>query len=785
MGHANISANHPKLAQACEDGGVAFPHHLTEHHARVAGKLEALWGTRDCAILLDDLVFSDRPDRLGFSFDVLRDLFALKDVHEARYPQLTQSPNDPFASTLSDVVRADLEQRRQAARKHEGTPQERRPVQDVFVPVKPEPAAGKKPGAEGRAQRIVAERAAWPEVTALDELHALVARRAKGERLPARDTRQMLEILREYVALTDKDIDSALKIQKQIGKKLGPIGKILLSMGVVDAEYITRVLCMQYGVLMVNLQRFQTPPDVMKLISLDVARKHRAAPVAALEGTLFLAVENPFGFEQREYFGFLTKLKVELVMAPAAQISQRLAEYGQVRSVKQGDQEFRSLARQALSEAPENAGEGVVEEAEGDTQVSQNDATIVGLVNKIISDAAEIGASDIHIESFPGEPLARIRFRRDGRMEDYSQYSASYHRAVVSRIKIMATLNIAERRMAQDGKITFSRQGKPRIDLRVATIPTVRNIENVTIRLLHAGDPISLDKLDMNERDLAAFRRLVAKPYGLLLVCGPTGSGKTTTLHSALRELNRPESKIWTAEDPIEIVQKNICQVQVNPQIGWTFATALRSFLRADPDVIMVGEMRDLETAGMALEASMTGHLVLSTLHTNSASETAARLLDLGVDPFNLSDALTGVLAQRLTRRLCPHCARKEEAEPAAIDELAAEYHFSAFQRLPSKAEKEAIVKDWQKRLSKGEPLGLWSAKGCGQCGMEGYKGRIAVFELLEVNPRIRELIAHKASAAELHRAAVEQGMRSLKQDGIEKVLLGLTDMGQVRAVCT
>lgn len=453
--------------------------------------------------------------------------------------------------------------------------------------------------------------------------------------------------------------------------------------------------------------------------------------------------------------------------------------------MRQGDSEFRSLAKQALPEIAGSYEAEAADEGEGEGYLSQNDATIVGLVNKLISDAAEIGASDIHIESFPGEPLARIRFRRDGRMEDYSQYSASYHRAVISRIKIMASLNIAERRMAQDGKITFHRPDRTRIDLRVATIPTVRGIENVTIRLLHAGDPIPLDKLEMSPRDLAVFRRLVAKPYGLILVCGPTGSGKTTTLHSALKELNRPESKIWTAEDPIEIVQKNVCQVQVNPHIGWTFAMALRSFLRADPDVIMVGEMRDLETAGIALEASMTGHLVLSTLHTNSASETAARLLDLGIDPFNLADALAGVLAQRLTRRLCPHCRTKEETTPAEIDELASEYHFSAHQRLPSKTEKEAIVKDWQTRLLNGEPPALWSAKGCGQCGGEGYKGRVAVFELLEATPGIRERVAHKAAAAELQKGAVEEGMRTLKQDGIEKALLGLTDMTQVRAACS
>jgi len=314
-----------KLGAACSEGGIAFPQHLADQHARIADKLDTLWGSRECTAMLDDLVFSDRPDRLGFSFEVLRELFALKEVHEARFPQLTGSPNDPFSSSISDVVRADIEQRRQSASKKTGTPGERRAVRDVFVPPKPAPQAPAAPSAGGASpgagERPAGRVAVWPETATLDELRALVDRRARGERVPARDTRQMLEILKEHVALSDLDIETALKIQKQLGKKHGPIGKVLQSMGVVDAECITRVLCLQYGIVMVNLQRFQTPPEVMKLVSLDVARKHQAVPIALLDGVIFLAVENPFGFDQREYFGFLTKHKVELVMAAPAQIA--------------------------------------------------------------------------------------------------------------------------------------------------------------------------------------------------------------------------------------------------------------------------------------------------------------------------------------------------------------------------------------------------------------------------------------------------------------------------------
>lgn len=796
MEHADMVSEYPRLAQAFAEELDRFPHSLAVRHPRITHKLDALWGTAGCIGVLDELMLSGRPDRHGFSFGVVCELFSLKELHDHQYPRTT-STIDPYATVLSDVARSEAERRRAAAKQDgAGSAEDRRQaVADPQVLAAPvaqtqaaQPAPGKAvqsaPGHAAQPAPLIQKKASWPKVSSLADLQRIMTLRSQGERAPQRDTRQLMEILQQYVVLADKDIEAAIKIQALKGRKREPIGKVLLMMGVVTDELVTRALCLQYGVLMTSLQRFPVGHDVKRLIPLDEARKAGVAPLAAIDGVLFLAVANPFNFEQREYFGFLTKLKIELVMAPEREIVEHLENYGQLQSVQQGDQEFRSLAKKALAESAALTAGGDEVDQDDLNGISQDDASVVGLVNKIISDAVDVAASDIHLECFAQDPQVHIRFRRDGRMEGYSQYPASYHRAVVSRIKIMANLNIAERRMPQDGKISFHRPGQERLDLRVATIPTVRGIEGITIRLLQAGAPVPVDKLKMGERDLQVFKRLIEKPYGLILVCGPTGSGKTTTLHSVLRELNTPDRKIWTAEDPIEIVQKNVNQVQMNAKIGWTFAKALRAFLRADPDIIMIGEMRDLETAKIALEASMTGHLVLSTLHTNSASETAARLLDLEVDPFNLADALVCVLAQRLTRSLCPRCAQKRVMTTTEADELAAEYYFSALGRQPSLAEKERIVRGWQARLPPGETLNVWLPKGCRHCGGEGYRGRVALFELLEATPEIRELIAHQSSAAEYQRIAVSQGMRTLKQDGIEKALLGLTDMTQVRGAC-
>jgi type II secretory ATPase GspE/PulE/Tfp pilus assembly ATPase PilB-like protein len=433
--------------------------------------------------------------------------------------------------------------------------------------------------------------------------------------------------------------------------------------------------------------------------------------------------------------------------------------------------------------------EGGEDGALTDDASAAEDNELVKLVNKIIVDAYHQGASDIHIEPYPGKGKTEIRFRKDGTLQNYISVPASYRSAIAARLKIMCDLDISEKRKPQDGKIKFKKFGPLDIELRVATIPSAGGVEDIVMRILAAGEPIPLDKLGLSQRNLVMLKENVSKPYGLFFVCGPTGSGKTTTLHSVLGYLNTPETKIWTAEDPVEITQKGLRQVQMNPKAGLTFAVAMKAFLRADPDIIMVGEMRDKETTGTGIEASLTGHLVFATLHTNSAPESIIRLLDMGMDPFNFADALLGILAQRLAKRLCskckaPHVATQEELK-AILEEFSIELRNTENWKRDPKAAYENIYKEWVKLFAddKGQ-FTLYTPVGCDVCGGTGYKGRVGLHELLIGTDAIKKLIQEHARVAEIVAVALAEGMRTLKQDGIEKVLQGITDMHQVRAVC-
>ncbi len=416
------------------------------------------------------------------------------------------------------------------------------------------------------------------------------------------------------------------------------------------------------------------------------------------------------------------------------------------------------------------------------------DNELVKLVNKIIVDAYNQGASDIHVEPMPGKGKVGVRFRKDGSLSNYIEVPAAYRNPLITRLKIMCDLDISEKRKPQDGKIKFKKFGPLDIELRVATIPTAGGVEDVVMRILAAGEPIPLDKLGILPQNMERLKACVSKPYGLFFVCGPTGSGKTTTLHSVLGSLNTVDTKIWTAEDPVEITQKGLRQCQVNPKAGFTFATAMKSFLRADPDIIMVGEMRDKETTHIGIEASLTGHLVFATLHTNSAPESIIRLLDMGMDPFNFADALLGVLAQRLAKRLCK-CKKPYTPDPAEVKHFLTEYCQELLYTPEFKADANAgykrVFERFQRDYGFGKPeFQLYKPVGCDACGGTGYKGRVGLHELLVGSDGMKKLIQEHARVAEMLALALAEGMLTLKMDGMEKVLVGITDMAQVRAVC-
>jgi type II secretory ATPase GspE/PulE/Tfp pilus assembly ATPase PilB-like protein len=394
---------------------------------------------------------------------------------------------------------------------------------------------------------------------------------------------------------------------------------------------------------------------------------------------------------------------------------------------------------------------------------------VVKLVDQAIIAAYRKNASDIHVEPSPITKATSIRFRLDGVCQEYTKVPNSMVRGIVSRIKIMSNLDIAERRLPQDGKIKFRRKGVPAFELRVATLPTAGGFEDVVMRILASAGAMAMDEMGLTERNLSVMRQIISKPYGLILAVGPTGSGKTTSLHAILGNINKPGIKIWTAEDPIEITQAGLRQTEVKPKIGLDFARMMRAFLRADPDVIMIGEMRDEETASIGIEASLTGHLVFSTLHTNSAPETITRLLDMGLNPLNFSDAFLGVLAQRLTRRLCTNC---REETPVTKDDF------------------ETIVSDYGKKyfgnsgIEYDDGMTVFKAGGCETCSGTGYRGRMGIHELMEGTPKIKLMIKKQANTEQIFDLAMKEGMSTLKQDGIMKVFPGHTDMAEVRRVC-
>jgi type II secretory ATPase GspE/PulE/Tfp pilus assembly ATPase PilB-like protein len=574
--------------------------------------------------------------------------------------------------------------------------------------------------------------------------------------------------------LSQAQLDEALAIEAR--NRSVPLGQILLDMGAVDASVINTVMAQKLGIPVIDLQRFRISPEALKRIPQAVAQRYHILPVAEADNALIVAIDNPMNMAKMEELRFVAGMKLVPVIASAEDIRRAMEKhYAQAGPESPAHATGADIGLEQLtSRLAAEGGEVDIDEQ----QATQSDSTLVKLVNKIILDAVGQGASDIHIEANPSGKHLRIRFRKDGALVTYLELPSRFRKAIVSRIKIMSQLDITERRKPQDGKIDFARFGPARVELRVATLPTSNGLEDVVMRVLAAATAVPIDQLGFDPATLAAIKRLISRPHGLFLVCGPTGSGKTTTLHSLLGFLNTADLKIWTAEDPIEIAQPGLRQVQVNAKIGWTFAAAMRAFMRADPDVIMVGEMRDAETAKIGIEASLTGHLVLSTLHTNSAAESVVRLLDLGMDPFNFADALLGVLAQRLIRRLCASCRSAYVPGANELEELAVEYCSDSGQE-PGK-----VLQAWRKQYgSANGRITLFRAAGCAQCDRTGYKGRMGLYELLAADAALKRLVQTRAPVTEIVAAALGKGMRTLKQDGIEKVLQGMTDIHQARSV--
>jgi type II secretory ATPase GspE/PulE/Tfp pilus assembly ATPase PilB-like protein len=526
------------------------------------------------------------------------------------------------------------------------------------------------------------------------------------------------------------------------------------------------------------------PPDLLKNIKRDYAEANHWIPLEdSKQGVIVMSTDPERVRNSRMVDNVFPRSKIVFRVTTERDFKQTLDQFFGAEGLGGMSSESIGDLLSGLDEDDELGSGGSADDVS-----AAADNELVKLVNKIIVDAYQQGASDIHVEPMPGKGKVGVRFRKDGSLSNYIEVPAAYRSPLITRLKIMCDLDISEKRKPQDGKIKFKKFGPLDIELRVATIPTAGGVEDVVMRILAAGEPIPLDKLGVLPQNMERLKSCISKPYGLFFVCGPTGSGKTTTLHSVLGSLNTVDTKIWTAEDPVEITQKGLRQCQVNPKAGFTFATAMKSFLRADPDIIMVGEMRDKDTTAIGIEASLTGHLVFATLHTNSAPESIIRLLDMGMDPFNFADALLGVLAQRLAKRLCK-CKKPYTPEQVEVKHFLTEYCQELLSTPEFKSDANSGYKKvfdrFQRDYGFGKPeFQLYKPVGCDACGGTGYKGRVGLHELLVGTDPMKKLIQEHARVAEMFATALAEGMLTLKMDGMEKVMQGITDMAQVRAVC-
>lgn len=592
------------------------------------------------------------------------------------------------------------------------------------------------------------------------------------------------QILINSNIISEEQLKQALTLQKKEG---GRLGTNLVKLGYITEEKLVSFLSKQYGVPAINLNDHRIDPSVIKLVPYEMARKYLIIPIARVGATLTVAMVDPSNVFAIDDVKFMTGYNVEVVVSSESSIINAINTYysrggdGLVSATKSTSQVIQAKDYTLSEEEAENTSTitieesptidveefdkivgtaldtiDVIEDKEDAEIIKEVEAPIVKLVNGIFINAIKAGASDIHIE--PYENSLRVRYRVDGVMHTTMSLPTKIKNALTSRIKIMSKLDIAERRLPQDGRIKLKLGRNREIDFRVSTLPTLFG-EKTVLRILDKSNlQIDLTKLGFEKKQLDDFMDAIEKPYGMVLVTGPTGSGKTTTLYSALNHLNKPGINIMTAEDPVEYNFMGINQVQVKEEIGLTFASALRSFLRQDPDIIMVGEIRDFETAEIAVKAALTGHLVLSTLHTNDAPSTVSRLLNMGIEPFLVSSSVILILAQRLSRKICSQCKEEEKLSPQALIKIG----FS---------EEEANT------------IRCYRGKGCSACNNTGYKGRIALYEVMPISDEIRELILEGASANEIKKTAVRLGMKTLRMSGLSKVKEGITSVEEVLRV--
>ncbi len=559
-------------------------------------------------------------------------------------------------------------------------------------------------------------------------------------------------LVREKV-ITQEQLEQALKSQKSDG---GRLGSVLVKLGFLSDEDVTNFLSRQYGVPAINLNYFEIDPAVVKLVPQETARRYQILPLSRVGASLTIAMVDPTNVFAMDDIKFMTGFNIEPVVASETSIIEGIEKAYAAPAEPEEDLE---TVMSSLTDIADSDVELQAEETETDLaslEKAADEAPIVKLVNMILTDAVKRGASDIHIE--PYEKDYRVRFRIDGILQTIMNPPAKLKDAITSRIKIMSKLDISEKRLPQDGRIMLKVNlggKKKQLDYRVSTLPTLFG-EKIVMRLLDKENlRLDMTKLGFEQESLDKFARAILKPYGMVLVTGPTGSGKTNTLYSSISQLNKPDTNIMTAEDPVEFQLAGVNQVQMKESIGLNFAAALRSFLRQDPNIILVGEIRDFETAEIAIKAALTGHLVLSTLHTNGAPETISRLMNMGIEPFLVATAVHLICAQRLIRRICSNCA--EELD------------------LPVQALLDAGYSPEEAKTFKPK-----KGKGCSTCNNTGYKGRAGLYEVMEIDEEIRELILVGASATELKKKAIERGMITLRRSGLIKVMGGVTTLEEV-----